>query len=223
MALPDVAPGPVQELGIDDFSFRRGWRFGTILVDLERHRAIDLLPDRQAETAAAWMRQRPTIGVVSRDRGGEYASAARTGAPQARQCADRFHLVKNLGEAVEDLLAQHLSASRKHQVEGALQAQAPAWREARQVRRPHPSEEVPSASQQDRLARYGQLIAWREQGMTQSAIARQLGVSLATVQRWLAAETFPTSTRGRYVSRLDSSLPSLFQRWEQGCHKMARL
>jgi transposase len=102
MALPDVTPGPVQELGIDDFSFRRGWRFGTILVDLERHGVLDLLPDRQAETAAAWMRQRPPIRVVSRDRGGEYAAAARAGDPQAKQCADRFHLlVRRIGACVD--------------------------------------------------------------------------------------------------------------------------
>jgi transposase len=80
-------------LGIDDFAFRRGYRFGTILVNLESHRVVDLLPDRQAETAAEWMRQQPDLAVISRDRGGEYASAAREGAPQAIQCADRFHIV----------------------------------------------------------------------------------------------------------------------------------
>jgi transposase len=125
MALPDVTPEPVQELGIDDFSFRRGLRFGTILVDLERHGVLDLLPDRQAATAAAWMRQRPTIRVVSRDRGGDYAAAATQGAPQARQCADKFHLLKNLGEAVEGLLAHHLAAERKRQIHAPLDEQTP--------------------------------------------------------------------------------------------------
>ncbi len=67
---------------------------------------VDLLPDRRAETAAEWMRQRPDLAVVSRDRGGEYASAAREGAPQAIQCADRFHIIKNLTEAVQVLLAR---------------------------------------------------------------------------------------------------------------------
>jgi transposase len=80
-------------LGIDDFAFRRGCRFGTILVNLESHRVVDLLPDRKAETAAAWMRQQLDLMAVSRDRGGEYASAATQGAPQALQCADRFHLL----------------------------------------------------------------------------------------------------------------------------------
>src|SRR3989440_10122964 len=106
MELPTVLTGSVLFLGVDDFSFRRGYRFGTILVNLESHRVVDLLPDRQAETAAQWMRQQTDLAVVSRDRGGEYASAAREGAPQAIQCADRFHILKNLTEAVQVLLAR---------------------------------------------------------------------------------------------------------------------
>ncbi|HEX9132369.1 MAG TPA: transposase [Ktedonobacteraceae bacterium] len=75
-------------------------------MNLESHRVVDLLPDRRAETAARWLRQQPDVMVVSRDRGGEYASAASEGAPQAVQCADRFHLLKNLTEAVQVLLAR---------------------------------------------------------------------------------------------------------------------
>jgi transposase len=106
MDLPDEGRGSVVYLGIDDFAFRRGSRFGTILVDLESHRPIDVLPDRRAETAAAWMRNNPEIEVVSRDRGTQYASAASQGAPQAIQCADRFHIVNNLTEATQLLLAR---------------------------------------------------------------------------------------------------------------------
>jgi len=98
MAKPSP-PGPlVVHLGIDDFCFRRGCTYGTILVDLERHQVLDLLPDRQAETAAAWMQLHPGLDLVSRDRGGDYAAAARKGAPQALQVADRFHLmVRRIG------------------------------------------------------------------------------------------------------------------------------
>src|SRR5690349_19099827 len=98
MDLPDSLSGSILFLGIDDFSFRRGLRFGTILVNLESRRVVDLLPDRKADTSAAWMRQHPDLMAVSRDRGGEYASAAAAGAPQAIQCADRFHLlVRRIG------------------------------------------------------------------------------------------------------------------------------
>ncbi len=222
MALPDSSAGVILFLGIDDFSFRRGCRFGTILVNLESRRVVDLLPDREAKTSAAWMRQQLDLMVVSRDRGGAYASAAREGAPQATQCADRFHLLKNLGEVVEDLLARHLSASRKHQVKQALEEQTPDWLPERNARRSQASEDLPSAYQQDRLARYQQMIQLHEQGMTQGAIAQQIGVSLNTVRRWLVSGC-PETARGPYVSRLDPYLPYLFQRWAQGCHNIAQL
>lgn len=112
MVLPTGAVERVTELGIDDFSFRRGRKFGTILVDMQSHKVIDVLPDRKAETAAAWMATYPEIVLVSRDRGGDYASAAASGAPQAIQCADRFHLLKNLGEVLEGVQARHLAAHR---------------------------------------------------------------------------------------------------------------
>jgi transposase len=222
MALPESSAGVILFLGIDDFSFRRGCRFGTILVNLESRRVVDLLPDREVEASAAWMRQQTDLMVVSRDRGGTYASAATQGAPQATQCADRFHVLKNLGEAVEDLLARHLAASRKRQVEVALQEQTPAWLPERTARRSQPSEDLPSAYQQDRLARYQQMIQLHEQGMTQAAIAQQIGVSLNTVRRWLLSGC-PETARGPYVSRLDSYLPYIFQRWAQGCHNIAQL
>jgi transposase len=98
MALPTDPVGQVIELGIDDFSFRRGRTFGTLLVDMQSHQVLDVLPDRKAETASAWMAAHPEIKLVSRDRGGDYASAAASGTPQAIQCADRFHvLVRRIG------------------------------------------------------------------------------------------------------------------------------
>ena len=108
MALPDLPEESVLYLGIDDFAFRRGQRLGTVLVNLETHHIVDVLPDRQAATAAAWMKPRPDIMVVSRDRGGEYAKAAAMAAPQATDVADRFHIVKNLAEALQLLLGRSL-------------------------------------------------------------------------------------------------------------------
>ena len=94
----------VRVLGLDDWAYKRGDTYGTILVDLERHRVIDLLPDRNSETVKVWLQGHPEIEVISRDRASSYADAARQGAPQATQVADRFHLTKNVREKLKDLL-----------------------------------------------------------------------------------------------------------------------
>ena len=94
-------PGEAQTpriLSVDDFSFRRGRSWGTILVDLERHRLVNVLPDRSSETFTSWLTQHRSVEVVSRGRGGEYADAVRRAAPEAIQVADRFHLLKSLGD-----------------------------------------------------------------------------------------------------------------------------
>lgn len=113
MALPTEPVGEVSQIGIDDFSFRRGRKFGTIIVDLQTHKVLDVLPDRTADTSATWMAAHPELDIVSRDRGGDYAAAARRAAPQATQTADRFHLMKNLTEAVELTLARCRAEIRK--------------------------------------------------------------------------------------------------------------
>ena len=100
-------------VGADDFAFLRGRRYGTLLVDLERRRPVDLLPDREAETLSVWLKAHPGIEVVTRDRSKTYARGISEGAPSALQVADRWHLLKNLREALEQFLKRILPAKRK--------------------------------------------------------------------------------------------------------------
>jgi len=102
-----VSPPNVRVVGINDFAFRRGQRYGTIVVDLERRCLVDLLPDRSTGTVVKWLKGHPEIEVVSRDRAEAYADASRQGTPQAKQVADRWHLLKNVGDVVERALLRH--------------------------------------------------------------------------------------------------------------------
>jgi transposase len=110
---PSVEARGARILGVDDWAWRKAQNYGTILVDLESHTPIDLLPDRSADSVATWLQSHPGAEVISRDRGGIYADGATRGAPQAIQVADRFHLLCNLTAAVERVLDQKRTALAK--------------------------------------------------------------------------------------------------------------
>jgi len=97
--------GELRVVGIDDWAWRKGHQYGTIVCDLETGRTVDLLPEARTEDLVQWFTAHPTVEVVSRDRSGLYADAAALGAPRAIQVADRWHLLKNLGNVAERVLA----------------------------------------------------------------------------------------------------------------------
>jgi transposase len=220
MALPDLPEESVLYLGRDDFAFRRGQRFGTVLVNLETHHIVDLRPLRQAETAAAWMRQRPDITVVSRDRGGEYAKAAADGAPQATDVADRFHILKNLTEALQLLLGRSLEVIKVANQTPEKEPGEPSkpviameeWRRAE----PAHVQKARLARRSGRYARYQQVVELQKQGMKRGEIARHLGMGERTVHRWLASSTFPETRKRRRQNAFEPFAPYVLSRWKAG-------
>src|SRR3954462_15148607 len=104
-SLPLLEPARPRVVGVDDWALRKGRTYGTIVVDLERRRVLDLLPDRTAETLADWLRHQPVVAVVARDRSTEYARGIALGAPGAMQVADRWHLLANVRQVLERWLA----------------------------------------------------------------------------------------------------------------------
>src|SRR5437764_282919 len=105
MQLPPPVAKAVRVLGVDDFAWKKRHRYGTLLVDLERHKIVEVLADRESATLEQWLRAHPEVEVLSRDRGKEYTKAATRAAPQAQQVVDRFHLVRNLAEVLQKILA----------------------------------------------------------------------------------------------------------------------
>lgn len=211
--LPE-SPGPTPRLlGVDDWAFRRGSKYGTLLLDLETHAPVDMLPDRQAETLATWLLTHPGVQLISRDRAGEYARGASKGAPEAIQVADRFHLTKNLSEVVERLLSQYRQALRQIRfVPTSSRSVSPlAVRYLRPDRKLR-SQEVLQARQ----ARAEQIRTLVAQGMSQLAIARQLHLNRKTVSLYAKAETILSVTRPPRAGILAPFTRYLAGRWSAG-------
>jgi transposase len=217
---PDYAPPRV--LGIDDWAMRKGQTYGTILVDLERAQVIDLLPDRTAETVTAWLKQRPSIEVLARDRASAYAQAGNAGAPQAIQVADRFHLLMNLRETVARFFDRHQTDLRKVRLRVPTSTEAPAIAtkvDAVVTEMPPTAGEVSSSRETHRQTRFTEVQALKQQGWSRNRIARHLRMSVNTVSRYLHAEDGPIAPIAAVRSgKAEAYAPYLQQRWQAGCH-----
>ena len=154
------APAAVRVLGIDDWSWRKGISYGTVLVDLERRRVVDVFPDRSADGTARWLAQHPGVEIISRDRCGLYAQGAHQGAPQARQVADRFHLLQNLRACIES----HMSSISCHHGRTLLVGAAPGAPDVSEVARRQ-------AQRDAREALFERVQRLRADGLTMRAIA----------------------------------------------------
>jgi transposase len=223
-------------LGIDDWAWKKGREYGTILVDLERQCPVDLLPDRTAETLAAWLKEHPGIEIISRDRAGAYADGAARGAPDAVQVADRWHLLVNMRETVQRLLDRHqkslpvlrLPQTEPEQSEAPHNPAEPDTKATARESDVLPQLTRAQRSRQERRARrldrFAQVVALRQCGVSMRAISEQLGLDRRTVRRYVRADAFPEiAERQPRPSILDPWKPCLRQRWDEGCHNGSRL
>jgi len=218
---------PVHNLGVDDWAWRKQQSYGTILVDLDLRRVIDLLPDRTSESFAEWLRQHPEVVTISRDRCGLYAEGADLGAPQAQQVADRFHLILNLSATMERVLEERSRQLVLPPVEDPSLDSTPAKTCEESTDPPEPEPVRLTQSQlrrQRRLERYQQVVELFNAGESQAAISRTLGMERKTVRRWLRRGEFPErKPPHRPPPKVNQFADYLQQRWNEGCHNASRL
>jgi|SRR5215472_262770 len=214
-ATPSPAFVTPDVLGVDDFSFLRGQVFGTILVDLERHKPIDLLPDREAETFAAWLRAHPGVQIISRDRGGSYALGGRLGAPDALQVADRFHLLQNLRDALERFFLRHRRVLRSLAPPPAARGREAS---AEVLTALTPQEEASRQRHERFRERFEQVQDLANKRVAPTEIAKRLGVSRQTIYKYLAMDSPPErkGSRSAAFELLTPFRPYLLRRWNEG-------
>lgn len=176
--VPDPPTATPRVLGVDDFAQRRGHRYATILIDMDTHRPIDVLPDREADTLADWLRRHPGVEIICRDRGGAYADGAARGAPHATQVADRWHLMHNLSEAVHKVVTRHRRCLQQPPAEPTDEPTALPTAAAAPGRR--------SANTHSRHAAVHALLA---EGVSIAGIMQRLGMSRGTVRKYARAPT----------------------------------
>jgi transposase len=226
-ALPEAAASVVKIVGVDDFSLRKGAVYGTIIVDVATGKAIDLIEGRDAEPFARWLAEHQGAQVICRDRAGAYAAGAREGAPDALQCADRWHLWDNLAKHTERAVIRHRNCINEVTLSESATAPDPI---------PNPAPDNDSAEQAEgtgesvagqeptgRAAwihqRFEAVKALQAKGHGIREIARTLTIDRKTARRYIQADS-PGELTAKALDRyhqLDPHLDYLAQRWNQGC------
>ncbi len=219
------ASSPPRVVGLDEWAWKKGRSYGTIFVDLERKQPVDLLSDRDANSVAAWLKKHSSVEIIVRDRSGLFADGAFRGAPKAIQVIDRYHMIKNLVEALERFFLhkrsilktlheqqQHTARSRLLPLMEGIPASAKA--EAASLRRHAYYVEL-----------YEKIQQFHTKNVDVATIARHVGVSRRTVYRYLQMKQAPERTRIHYTRKklIEPYKPYLLQRWNEGCRNAQQL
>lgn len=200
-------------LGVDDWAWRRGDRYGTVLVDLEARRPVDLLPDRTAAPLEQWLKAHPDVEVIVRDRATEYARGASLGAPGATQVLDRWHLLRNAREVAGRLLERRAQDRRGLAETGGT---------AVPVRRSAAAEARHADVRAQQAALHAAVRQLADEGEGILGTAKRLGISRITVRKYRAAIA-PERARPRFPSRLDPYAAYLERRRGEGCRNALQL
>jgi transposase len=224
MATPDPDAATPRVLGVDDFAIRRGQNYGTVIIDCETGAPLDLLEGRDAQPFADWLKAHPGVEIICRDRSGAYADGARTGAPDAIQVADRFHLWQNIAKAAKRCVAAHRACLPGPDPGPAGPEPGPTAGPADVL----PPDPEPAGTFAERTRRHHAMVHdLLAGGHTIRAIARHLGWGRHTVQRYARAATWQEMADGRWQaprpSMLDPFKPRLDQRAGEGCGNAAQL
>jgi transposase len=217
----------IRVAGVDEGAWRKGAKFGTIVVDLERRRVVDLLADRSADRMADWFGQHPEVEIINRDRDGLYADAARQGAPQARQVADRFHLLKNLRETIARQLGGFEAPIRASATEieaGQDTPEQPTVDRSDRYSETAERERLKRHRRAARQAMFGKIRVLYDAGSTVREIAQKLGLGPRRVYRWVRRIDMPE----RSVMAPKPSTPAYFgaflaRSWAEGTTKVRHL
>ncbi|NWJ47133.1 MAG: ISL3 family transposase [Chloroflexi bacterium] len=240
--------GLIKMVGIDDWAIRKGQAYGTIVIDLERHRPVALLPDRTKETVVSWLEKHPEIALISRDRASAYSQAAALAAPQAVQVADKFHLLQNLAEMLQRVfegnskalgtVALRIAELEREDI-GATSVAIPPLSNDENVKletvgnhtevekefaSTAPVENQPTSISQRQL-NFEQVKELHQQGYSQRAIATHLGLHRKTVKRYTQAEQLPKRDPERVavLSSVTPYLRYLTERWQSGFYNKRQL
>jgi transposase len=211
-------------LGIDDWAFKKGHNYGTILVDLEKRQPIELLPDREAETVRKWLVEHPGVEIISRDRGGDYAKGSREGAPDAIQIADRWHLLKNLGDALQRMMNKHNRELRQAAQQTAQPVEISGENHQNKAESGIKNDSTDKENPSKYELKFLEVKRLQAEGRRIKTIYRITGIHRETIKKYFQYDTYPDPKEAmQATSSVEPYGQHIRERWCEGEHNHLKL